>query len=70
LETDKVAKAETARQTTSGTNSSSKKAVDDPAAGFSALDRQRFPVVKLNYEPLQESVNPIFFTYLSMAQLP
>ena len=63
LETDKVAKAETARQTTSGTNSSSKKAVDDPAAGFSALDRQRFPVVKLNYEPLQESVNPIFFTY-------
>ena len=63
LETDKAAKAEVARQTRPAKTATPNKAAGDSFADFSALDRQRFPVVKLNYEPLDESVNPIFFTY-------
>jgi hypothetical protein len=62
LETDKAARAEAARQTLPGKPIPSNRDGAD-FVDFSALDRQRFPVVKLNYEPLDESVNPIFFTY-------
>jgi hypothetical protein len=62
LATDREAKAQAARQTLPGKTSSPNTAADS-FEGCSALDRQRFPVVKLNYEPLDESVNPIFFTY-------
>jgi hypothetical protein len=62
LATDKEAKAQAARQTLPGKASSPNTAADS-FEGCSALDRQRFPVVKLNYEPLDGSVNPIFFTY-------
>ena len=63
LETDKAAKAQAARQTLPGRTASSTKDPADSLVDFSALDRQRFPVVKLNYEPLNEAVNPIFFSY-------
>ena len=62
LESDKEAKDQAARQTQPG-KTSSPNPVEDSFEGCAALDRQRFPVVKLNYEPLDESVNPIFFTY-------
>lgn len=67
LESDKQPKAQEARQALPDKPSSSKKKkkkdTDESFADWSALDRLRFPVVRLNYEPLDSSVNPIFFTY-------
>jgi hypothetical protein len=65
LETDKQAKAQVERQVLppKPTSSKKKKDTDESLVDWSALDRLRFPVVKLNYEPLDSSVNPIFFTY-------
>jgi hypothetical protein len=36
---------------------------DDPGIDISGLSHKRFPAVRLSYEPLKRSVNPVFFTY-------